>query len=180
MDLPTAQKGIKMARNVNETEADEREQGAIIDQDAFLDVLAAYSKKKGEIAKKTGDCSAILNKAEADHNLDKKAMSVIHWATRQEPTRLNAFLRHFDAYRDYAGLDQMAGEDMFEGKTDGARKPKAEPVSKSQKAAKAAPKPPAATKKPGRPKKNKDPQPATLADAMAMALDGATETAGRA
>jgi hypothetical protein len=102
-----------MARNVNETEADEATQGAIIEQDNFLAVLHDVNSLKAKGKKIAGDTSARLTKAETQYNLDKRAFSVIASCTRMESTRLNAFLRNFDAYRQYAGLDDMAGTDMF-------------------------------------------------------------------
>lgn len=141
-----------MARNVNEIEADESEQdGHIMEQDTFLDVLQSVNALKSKGKKVLGDISAKLTKAEADHNLDKRAFAVISGCMRMEPTRLHAFLRHFDAYREYAGLDDAAGADMFEGKpkgktaaanganrNGGAKKPKApkpaKPASKKKKA----------------------------------------------
>jgi hypothetical protein len=106
-----------MARNVNETEADEATQGAIIEQDNFLAVLHDVNSLKAKGKKILGDTSARLTKAETQYNLDKRAFSVIASCTRMESTRLNAFLRNFDAYREYAGLDDMAGADMFEKPT---------------------------------------------------------------
>ena len=186
-----------MARNVNdmnETEANEREQqGGMPDRDEFLDVLGDVSKVKGKIAKMTGDVSARLTRAENDRNLDKKAFAVIHWATRQEPSRVGAFLRHFDAYRGYADLDNMAGSDLFEGATKapekttgsvdfrkGQRKPKA---AKPPKAAKKAKETPPSGKRRGRPPKAKgDPEPVSAAEAAAQAwgLEPGSETAGAA
>lgn len=112
-----------MARNVNEIEADEEGQGGnIMERDTFLDVLSDISAAKGKVSKLTGDISARLTKAENNYNLDKKAFAIIHWAKQREPARLNTFLRHFDAYREYAELDATAGQDMFEGATGGAGK----------------------------------------------------------
>lgn len=180
-----------MARNVNEIEADEATQGGnIMERDAFLDVLASVSSMKGKISKLTGNVSALLNKAENDHNMDKKAFSIVQWARRQEPTRVNAFLRHFDAYREYADLDAMAGADMFEGATNGAGKAtgsidfrKGERQSAPAKPPKGARKPKAGPKpgKAGRKPKNA-PEPVSAAEAAAQAwgLGAETETHGAA
>lgn len=187
-----------MARNVNdmnETEADEATQGGnIMERDAFLDVLSTVSAAKGKISKLTGNVSALLNKAENDHNMDKKAFSIVQWARRQEPTRVNAFLRHFDAYRGYADLDAMAGSDLFEGATQapekatgsmdfrkGQREPKA---AKPPKAAKKAKKVSKTGKPLGRSPKPKtaEPEPVSAAEAAGTAwgLNDQSETAGAA
>ncbi len=184
-----------MARNVNETEADEATQGGnIMERDAFLDVLATVSTQKGKIAKLTGNVSALLNKAENDHNMDKKAFAVIQWARRQEPTRVNAFLRHFDAYRKYADLDAMAGADMFVGSTKGGPEKatrkgnglglgiEAAPA-KQPKGARKPKDAPKTGKRRGRPPKNAPPsEPVSVAEAAAKAwgLSDATETHGAA
>lgn len=181
-----------MARNVNETEADEATQGGnIMERDAFLDVLANVSTAKGKIAKLTGNVSALLNKVENDHNMDKKAFAVVQWARRQEPTRVNAFLRHFDAYREYADLDQMAGSDMFAGATRGPEKAASASNGNGGPKEAAPAKPPKGARKPkGGPKpgkagsKKKAPEPETVSAAEATAqgwgLSNETETHGAA
>lgn len=184
-----------MAQNVNdmnETEADEATQGGnIMERDAFLEVLGNVTNRKSKIAKLTGDVSALLNKAENNHNMDKKAFAVVQWARRQEPTRVAAFLRHFDVYRDYADLDAMGG-DLFEGVTAGPAKaagkangkgaPKEAAPAKLPKAArkpKAGPKP---GKAGGRKKKAPEGEPVSAAEAVAQAwgLNDQTETHGAA
>lgn len=141
-----------MARNVNEIEADEAEQeGHIMERDAFLDVLGDVNSLKAKSKKISGDTSARLTKAETQYNLDKKAFAVVASCRRMEPTRLNAFLRHFDAYRDYAELDTMAGQDMFEGAPGGAGKTAG--AENGEGATETAPK---AAKSRGRPKGSKN------------------------
>lgn len=192
-----------MARNVNETEADEEGQGGnIMERDTFLGILADVSKDKGKVSKLTGDISAKLTRAENQYNLDKKAFSIIQWAKRQEPARLNTFLHHFDAYREYAELDATAGQDMFEGATgeagetthsenglDATEQPPAEKRTRGRpKGSKNSPK----AKKPGRKKKGEpEQQPeddtshsfgSSFGDAVpqpGMALHEESETAGQ-
>lgn len=182
-----------MARNVNEIEADEDGQqgGGMPDRDEFMDVLGIISGMKGKVSKLSGDISAKLTKAESDRNLDKKAFALVHWATRQEPARLGTFLRHFDAYREYADLDATAGSDLFEGATKrpekaaserkGPGRPKKPKAAKPPKAAKKA----KGTGKPrGRPPKAKEAEaePVSAAEAAAelWGLNKETETAGAA
>jgi hypothetical protein len=98
-----------MATNVNET----AENTQITSQDEFLKTLKRVNSLKAQGKEVLGKVSETLTRAETSHNLDKKAFSVIAGCTRMETSRLNSFLRNLDAYRDYAGLDQLAGEDMF-------------------------------------------------------------------
>ena len=165
-----------MARNINEVEADEAEQGALPERDALLDVLKDVNSLKGKGKKLLGDISARLTKAESQHNLDKRAFAVASGCTRMEPTRLHSFLRHFDAYREMIGLDEMAGADMFEGET------KTAAPKKAPKAAKAPKGPKPGKGKRGRPKKPPAGESVSAADAAAQAwgLSDQTETAGAA
>ncbi len=175
---------------MNEIEADEAEQtGHVMESDTFLSILQDVNSLKAKGKKVLGDVSAKLTKAENDHNLDKKAFAVVAGCTRMEPSRLNAFLRHLDAYREYADLDGMAGADMFEGETKPKKargRPKKEAVlvatngsgKKPQ-----APKKPGSGKPRGRPpgSKKKAPDPETVAEAAAKAwgLSHESETAGQ-
>src|SRR6266446_8619656 len=137
-----------MARNVNEIDADEAEQTLhVMESDTFLDILHDINALKAKGKKVLGDTSAKLSKAESDHNLDKRAFAVVAGCTRMEPTRLNAFLRHFDAYREYADLDTMAGQDMFEGAPKGAGKAAGKPNGGTGQKASKPEKPPKAARK---------------------------------
>lgn len=181
-----------MARNVNETEADEATQGGnIMERDDFLDVLAKLRARKAKIAKETGEVSALLNRAENDKNLDKKAMAIMHWARNQEPSRLNTFLQHFDAYRQHADLDAMAGSDMFDGATAGPAKAAGKASGNGATKVAAPAKPPKAARKPkagpkpgkaGGRKKKGEGESVSAAEAAASiwGLNKETETAGAA
>ncbi len=180
-----------MARNVNEIEADEAGQrGHVMESDTFLSILQDVNALKAKGKKVLGDTSAKLAKAESDHNLDKKAFAVVASCTRMEPSRLNGFLRHLDAYREYADLDGMAGADMFEGETKPKKargRPKKEAVlvatNGSGKKPDKAPKKPGSGKPRGRPpgSKKKAPEADTAVEAAAKAwgLSHESETAGQ-
>lgn len=192
-----------MARNItedmNETEADETEQGALPESDPFLDVLRDINALKTKGKKISGDMSARLTRAEAAHNLNKKAFRIVASCTRMEQDELHSFLRHFDKYREYAGLDATAGTDLFEGATSGPEKAASEPKGRGRPKAPKAAKPPKAAKKAkeatgkrrGRSPKNKAPsagafaseaEPVSAVEAAATlwGMNKDTETAGAA
>lgn len=107
----------KAKAETTETERSSAQGGSVISKSAFSDLLHDCAEMEGKGAKIRGDLGSILTKAEAEHNLDKKAFAVIRRCARMESARLNCFLRNFDQMRGYAKLDDLAGKDAFQGET---------------------------------------------------------------
>jgi uncharacterized protein (UPF0335 family) len=117
----------------------------------LLKILKRCSSLDSSLASTRGDIAAIVQDAEARHNLHRKAFSLCRRLHRMDDTKLAEFLYHFDVYREHLELDAAAGEDLFEDRPPAEPEPGAEPD------------------KPKR-SRRKTPEP-SLADAMGEAME---------
>lgn len=76
-----------------------------------------YAELKKSASSATGSISTMLQEYEANHNLNRRAAKLVWDMLKKDPPVIASFLRSFDAMRDYAKLDDLAGKDFFEGET---------------------------------------------------------------
>jgi hypothetical protein len=88
-----------------------------ISKDKFIAVFNAVEVLGDKVADASGRMGDLMKKAQDKDGLDRKALSLVRQCRNMSSSRLHSFLREFDRYRDYLGLDDKAGIDMFLGTT---------------------------------------------------------------
>ena len=102
-----------MAKNVTDDEAQKVEK--IIGAQDLKKLVNRCNKLETEGAETRAQMGTIIEQAESNKGLHRKAFQQIRRLCKMEPAMLNSWLQHFDAYREHMELDAKAGEDMFEG-----------------------------------------------------------------
>lgn len=119
-----------MAKRV-EQEAGE-DTGRIPSKDQFTKIMRkanGFAKQMDDVREEAG---LFVENAEASVSLHRAAFKRVRALAKLAPDNLAAYLAHFDAYREHAELDRLAGEDLLE--------PKAAAKARAKKAAEGTPK----------------------------------------
>lgn len=126
-----------MAPRIENEEA--QEGGRIPTKEEFVKVMKRANSITAEMDGKRGDLGSLIQKAEDSLNLHRKAFKQVRSLSRNDPSKLREFLLHFDAYREHAELDRIAGEDLLETRAEGGKrargKGRGDTKSKAKKAA---------------------------------------------
>lgn len=77
---------------------------------ASVDTKTRVQTANGELGQKIAD-------AEDKHGLHAKAFKAISKLAKMDSAALNIYLTHFDDYRAKMKLDDLAGQDAFNGET---------------------------------------------------------------
>lgn len=96
-----------------------------ISKSVFDTLVSRATAIRAEIQESTGELGSFVKNAEEKHGINRKAFALSVQLSRMEATKLADFLRSFDLYRGYAGLDKIAGKDLFADAGEGAEKTEA-------------------------------------------------------
>ncbi len=101
-----------MSDNVTKLREGQSDSPVICPEDKFKETLASYNTMKSDMDSARGEMGSLLKNAEDQHQLHRKAFKDVQKLEKMDAAKRADYLRAFNAYLKYLGLD--AQPDMFD------------------------------------------------------------------